>query len=56
MWEVLAVLEETGSVHEAADHFRWPRVVVTRARGLTPEAPRDHIVLLNSTPGFFSIV
>jgi hypothetical protein len=31
MWEVLAVHEETKSVEKTASHFRWPRVLVTRA-------------------------
>ena len=31
VWEVLAVHEETESVEKTARHFRWPRVLVTRA-------------------------
>jgi uncharacterized protein (DUF433 family) len=31
VWEVLAVHSDTKSVAKTADHFRWPRVLVTRA-------------------------
>src|SRR5438552_608270 len=30
VWEVVAVNHETRSVAKTADHFHWPRVLVTR--------------------------
>jgi uncharacterized protein (DUF433 family) len=31
VWEVLAVFGETKSVAKTADHFHWPKALVTRA-------------------------
>ena len=31
VWEVLAVHQETRSVAKTADHFHWPRAIVSRA-------------------------
>ena len=31
VWEVVAVLEDAKTVEKAAEHFRWPRVLVKRA-------------------------
>lgn len=31
VWEVVAVHQETRSINKTADHFRWPRVLVSRA-------------------------
>src|SRR2546425_10167827 len=31
VWEVVAVYDETGSVRRTADHFGWPRALVSRA-------------------------
>src|SRR5437899_12523428 len=31
VWEVVAVHSETKSAAKTADHFHWPRVLVTRA-------------------------
>jgi uncharacterized protein (DUF433 family) len=31
VWEVVAVYEETKSIEKTVEHFRWPRVLVTRA-------------------------
>ena len=44
VWEVLAVHDETKSVTKTADHFHWPRVLVTRALAYAkayPEAIRE---------------
>ncbi len=41
VWEVLAVREETKSVEKTADHFRWPRVLVTRALAYAKAFPEE---------------
>ena len=41
VWEVLAVHQETKSVEKAADHFRWPRVLVTRALAYARAFPEE---------------
>jgi len=39
--EVLAVYEETKSIERTAAHFRWPRVLVTRARAYAKAFPEE---------------
>ncbi len=41
VWEVLAVHDETKSVAKTADHFHWPRVLVTRALGYAKAFPEE---------------
>lgn len=41
VWEVLAVHEETKSVEKTARHFRWPRVLVTRALAYAKAFPEE---------------
>ena len=41
VWEVVAVYEETQSVSKTADHFHWPRVLVTRARAYAKAVPEE---------------
>jgi len=41
VWEVLAVYEEVKSVAKTADHFRWPRVIVTRALAYAKAFPEE---------------
>jgi len=41
VWEVVAVREETKSVEKTADHFRWPRVLVTRALAYAKAFPEE---------------
>jgi len=41
VWEVLAVHDETKSVEKTAAHFRWPRVLVTRALVYAKAFPED---------------
>lgn len=41
VWEVLAVHEETRSVERTAGHFRWPRVLVTRALAYARAFPEE---------------
>ena len=41
VWEVLAVHSETKSVARTADHFHWPRVMVTRALAYAKAFPDE---------------
>ena len=41
VWEVLAVHQETQSVERTASHFRWPRVLVTRALAYAKAFPDE---------------
>jgi len=41
VWEVLAAYEEIKSVDKTADHFRWPRVIVTRALAYAKAFPEE---------------
>lgn len=41
VWEVLAVYEETKSVEKTAAHFRWPRVLVSRALAYAKAFPEE---------------
>ena len=41
VWEVMAVYEEAGSVEKTARHFRWPRMLVTRALAYAGAFPAD---------------
>jgi uncharacterized protein (DUF433 family) len=41
VWEVLAVYEEVKSVAKTAHHFRWPRVIVTRALAYAKAFPEE---------------
>ena len=41
VWEVLAVYEETRSVEKAAEHFRWPLVLVKRALAYAKAFPEE---------------
>ena len=41
VWEVLAVHGETLSVERTAAHFRWPRVLVTRALAYAKAFPDE---------------
>ena len=41
VWEVVAVHDETTSVAKTADHFQWPRVLVTRALAYAKAFPEE---------------
>jgi uncharacterized protein (DUF433 family) len=41
VWEVLTVYEDTKSIKKTADHFRWPRVLVTRALTYVKAFPEE---------------
>jgi uncharacterized protein (DUF433 family) len=41
VWEVVEVHRETKSIAETAGHFRWPRVLVTRALAYADAYPDD---------------
>ena len=41
VWEVLAVHDETSSSAKTADHFHWPRVLVTRALAYAKAFPEE---------------
>jgi uncharacterized protein (DUF433 family) len=41
VWEVLDVYSETKSVEKAAEHFRWPRVLVKRALAYAKAFPEE---------------
>jgi uncharacterized protein (DUF433 family) len=41
VWEVLAVHGDTKSVAKTADHFHWPRVLVTRALAYAKAFPDE---------------
>ena len=41
VWEVLAVHNETGSVAKTAEHFHWPRVLVSRALAYAKAFPEE---------------
>lgn len=41
VWEVLAVNAETKSVAKTAEHFHWPRVLVTRAMAYARAFPGE---------------
>ena len=41
VWEVVGVHQETKSVEKTADHFRWPRVLVTRALAYAKAFPEE---------------
>lgn len=41
VWEVVAVYEETKSIEKTAEHFRWPRVVITRALAYAKAFPDE---------------
>ena len=41
VWEVVAACNETGSVQKTADHFHWPRVLVTRALAYAKAFPDE---------------
>ena len=41
VWEVLAVHDETRSAAKTAEHFRWPRVLVTRALAYAKAFPEE---------------
>lgn len=41
VWEVLSVHHETKSVAKTAEHFRWPRVLVTRALAYAKAFPEE---------------
>lgn len=41
VWEVLATYGETKSVGKTALHFRWPRVLVTRALAYAKAFPEE---------------
>jgi uncharacterized protein (DUF433 family) len=41
VWEVLAVHQETKSLARTADHFRWPRMLVTRALAYARAFPEE---------------
>lgn len=41
VWEVVAVYEEVKSVARTATHFRWPRVLVTRALAYAKAFPEE---------------
>lgn len=41
VWEVVAVNEETRSVAKTANHFQWPRVLVTRALAYAKAFPEE---------------
>jgi uncharacterized protein (DUF433 family) len=41
VWEVLAAYEEAKSISRAADHFRWPLVLVKRALAYAAAFPEE---------------
>jgi uncharacterized protein (DUF433 family) len=41
VWEVASVYEETGSIQKTADHFRWPRALVSRALDYARAFPEE---------------
>ena len=41
VWEVLAMHEETRSVEQTAEHFRWPLVLVRRALSYAKAFPEE---------------
>jgi uncharacterized protein (DUF433 family) len=41
LWEILAVNNETKSVAKTAEHFHWPRVLVTRALAYAKAFPEE---------------
>jgi uncharacterized protein (DUF433 family) len=41
VWEVLAVHQETKSLARTAGHFRWPRMLVTRALAYARAFPEE---------------
>jgi hypothetical protein len=41
VWDVVAVHSETKSVAKTADHFGWPRVLVTRALAYARAFPEE---------------
>ena len=41
VWEVLGIYEDTGTIEKTASHFRWPRVLVTRALAYAKAFPED---------------
>lgn len=41
VWEVFAVHGETRSIAKTAEHFRWPRVLVTRALAYAKAFPEE---------------
>lgn len=41
VWEVLSLYEETKSIEKSAGHFRWPRVLVTRALAYAKAFPEE---------------
>jgi uncharacterized protein (DUF433 family) len=41
VWEVLAAYREAKSVERTAAHFRWPRVLVTRALAYAKAFPEE---------------
>lgn len=41
VWEVLAVYQETKSIAKTVRHFRWPRVLVTRALSYARAFPEE---------------
>ena len=41
VWEVLAAHDETQSVEKTANHFRWPRAIVTRALAYAKAFPEE---------------
>jgi uncharacterized protein (DUF433 family) len=41
VWEVVAAHEETRSIEKTAGHFRWPRVLVTRALAYARAFPEE---------------
>ena len=41
VWEIVGVYEETKSVEKTATHFRWPRVLVTRALAYAKAFPEE---------------
>ena len=41
VWEVLATYEDTGSLKKTADHFRWPRALVTQAFAYAKAFPEE---------------
>jgi hypothetical protein len=41
VWEVLLVHNETKSLAKTADHFHWPRVLVTRALAYARAFPEE---------------
>jgi uncharacterized protein (DUF433 family) len=41
VWEVVEVYTETGSVKKAADHFRWPAILIKRALAYASSFPDE---------------